>query len=152
VFDPRGEWIYCAHSQSDNKGLKISRVRVNNLQEKPLTLVLPSDEAVSDLTSDTRGAGTPGALYKRPRAASLIMSLDPKFLFVSQGKSILQIDTNSMTVRRTLAVELPCRLIHVTQGPNRCWLVYAIGSTYNGNGSNAGEFKTQLYKLAIVSD
>lgn len=150
AFDETGEFIYCLHSQSNNQGLKLSRVRTDNPQAKPTTLLLPSSEAVSDLITDTRGEGTPRERRKRMRAASLIMTPYRNTMFVSQGKSILQINTESMTVVRSIAVELPCRLIHVTQ-QDSSWMIYAIGATGTSDGSSVKEYKTHLYKLAVVT-
>ena len=44
-------------------------------------------------------------------------------------------------------VELPCRLIGVTEGGPNAWTVYALGSYYKGDGTKVDEFKTHLYTV-----
>ena len=150
AFNETGEFIYCLHSQPNNQGLKLSRVHTDNPQAKPVTLSLPSSEAVSDLITNTRGEGTPRERRKHMRAASLAITPYPNTMFVSQGKSILQINTESLTVVRSATVELPCRLIHVTQ-KDSSWMIYAIGATGTSDGGSVKEYKTHLYKLAVLT-
>jgi len=87
---------------------------------------------------------------------------DEKYLFVSHGKSIFRIDAATMTLRDTYTMELPCRVFHAWTGkpdtgrhpvygaPDSCILVYAIGSSYKGDGKWESEFKTQIYKIGIL--
>lgn len=159
VFGREGKSIYCLHSQGDNQGLRVSRVD-NHAWKQTHGLALPRGEGVADLTTDSRQpiSGTP---YKNQRSTSMVISRDEKWLFVSHGRSIFKIDVAKMELRDTYKMELPCRVFHVwwgkpTEGshavygtPSSCTLLYAIGASYRGDGVQAREFKTQLYKLAI---
>ena len=159
VFGREGKNIYCLHSQADNQGLRLSRVD-NKTWKQTHSLSLPRGEAVADLTTDTEQR-QPGTPYKNRRAASMVCTRDEQLLFVSHGRSIFKIDAATMSLRETYKMELPCRVFHVWSGkptqdshavygsPNSCTLLYAIGANYRGNGFDAKEFKTQLYKLAI---
>ncbi len=99
---------------------------------------------------DKRGQQPPGAPSKHLRAVSLALSPDDRRLFVSHERTITQIDTESMTVRASSTVELPCRLIHIKKDTH--WIVYAIGATYTDNGSNVEEYKPHLYRVVFVKD
>jgi hypothetical protein len=161
VYGRNGVEIFCAHSQSDSEGLRISRVD-NKTWKQTHSLSLPRGEGVADLTRDTRQRA-PIDLFKSARAASMVITLDGKLLFVSHGQSIFKIDSSTLTLREVFKVDLPCRVFHVWGGkpttdshprygsPNSCILLYAIGSSYTGDGVRAkgNEFKTELYKLAI---
>ena len=72
------------------------------------------------------------------------------------------IDSSNLTLLETFKVDLPCRLLHVWWGrptseshgiygtPSSCILLYAIGSSYMGDGKQSkSDFVTRLYKLAI---
>lgn len=160
VYGKEGRTIYCLHSQGDNQGLRVSRVD-NHAWKQTHGLTLPRGEGVTDLLTDTRPR-TPGIPYKNHRSISMVLSRDEKYLFVSHGRSIFQIDVAKMELRATFKVELPCRLFHVwfgkpTEGshgiygtPYSCTLLYAIGASYRGDGLQNRESKTQLYKLAIT--
>jgi hypothetical protein len=159
VFGREGKTIYCLHSQGENQGLRVSRVD-NHAWKQTHGLTLPVGEGVADLLQDTRQR-TPGTPYKNHRAISMVLSRDEKFLFVSHGRSIFQIDVAKMELRAKFKVDLPCRVFHVwfgkpTEGshgiygtPNSCTLLYAIGASYRGDGFQNRESKTQLYKLGI---
>ncbi|HKS39464.1 MAG TPA: hypothetical protein VJX74_02545, partial [Blastocatellia bacterium] len=152
LFDNVGDWIYCAHSEPNGMELKISRVNTRNLREKHKTILLPTKETISPFIMDIRSAEARQGLNRSQRAASLGMSLYNTPLFVSHGRTILQLDTQSMTVRRSATVELPCRLMYVTQDRSFCWMVYAMGATGSSDGSSVKEYKTHLYKLAFARD
>jgi len=161
AYGRNGLTIYCAHSQSESEGLRISRID-NQTWKQTHSLALPRGEGVADLTVDTR-ARTPIDVYKSSRAASMVCDLDGKLLYISHGKSIFKVDAATLTLRQTFKVDLPCRVFHVWWGkpteeshvlygvPTSCVLLYAIGSSYTGDGTRAeaNDFKTQLYKLAI---
>jgi hypothetical protein len=159
VFGRDGKSIYCLHSQGENQGLRVSRVD-NQTWKQTHGLSLPRGEGVADLTTDTRQR-QPGTPYKNHRAISMVLSRDEKLLFVSHGRSIFEIDVARMELHETFKMELPCRVFHVwwgkpTEGshafygtPSSCTVLYAIGARYTGNGFEAKEFKTELYKLAI---
>jgi hypothetical protein len=159
TFGRDGKNIYCLHSQGDNQGLRLSRVD-NKTWKQTASLELPRGEGVADLTTDTEQR-QPGTPRKNQRSASLVCALDEKLLFVSHGRSIFKIDAATMSLRETYKTELPCRVFHAWWGkptpdshgiygsPSSCTLLYAIGASYRGNGFEAKEFKTQLYKLAI---
>ncbi len=161
VFGRDGLVIYCAHSQGDNEGLRISRVD-NKTWKQTHTLSLPRGEDVTNLTTDTRQRKVVDR-DKQSRSASMVGSLDGKWLFVSHGRSIFRIEAATLTLRDRYTVDLPCRLFEVnwgkpTQdshplwgGASSCTLLYAIGASYVGDGSKPkdNQYKTQLYKIAI---
>ncbi|HYV13293.1 MAG TPA: hypothetical protein VE980_20480 [Pyrinomonadaceae bacterium] len=160
VFGKEGKTIYCLHSRTDNQGLRVSRVD-NQTFKQTGSVSLPPGEGVADLTKYTRPKEA-GKLYKNHRSASLVCMPDEKYLFVSHGKSIFRIDAATMTLRDTYTMELPCRVFHAWTGkpdtgrhpvygaPDSCILVYAIGSSYKGDGKWESEFKTQIYKIGIL--
>lgn len=159
VFGREGKSIYCLHSQGDNQGLRVSRVD-NKTWKQTHGLSLPPGEGVADLTTDTRQRQA-GTAYKNHRSISMVISLDEKWLFVSHGKSIFKIDVAKMELRETYKTELPCRVFHVWFGkptetshvtygtPSSCTLLYAIGSSYKGNGIDGRESQTHIYKFGI---
>lgn len=158
-FGRDGSEIYCVHSQGDNEGLRVSRVD-NKAWKQTHTLSLPRGEGVALLTTDTRQR-KPQDRDKVSRSASMVVSGDGRWLFVSHGRSIFKIEAATLTLRDFYKVDLPCRLFYVGWGkptqdshplygsPSSCTLLYAIGASYTGDGSKAKEFKTQLYKIAI---
>ncbi|HXQ37729.1 MAG TPA: hypothetical protein VN843_27215, partial [Anaerolineales bacterium] len=139
--------------------------RVDNVGWKQThSLSLPRGEDVVDLTRDTRPR-TPLDLYKTAHAASMVRTLDGRKLFVSHGRSIFMIDTANLSLLETFKLELPCRLLHVWGGlpttqshgiygtPSSCILLYAIGSSYMGDGTRSkSDFITRLYKLGIPDE
>lgn len=161
VYGREGLEIYCAHSQADNEGLRVSRVDTKTWKQTH-GLSLPRGEGVADLTTDTRQR-RPQDLFKASRSASMVRSADGKWLFVSHGRSIFRIDAATLTLRDSYKVDLPCRVFYVGWGkptpdthpaygaPSSCTLLYAIGASYTGDGTNAkgNQFKTQLYRIAI---
>jgi len=159
VFGDAGKTIYCLHSQGDNQGLRLSRVD-NKSWKKTASLELPRGDGIADLTTDTEQR-QPGTPRKNQRSTSLVRTGDEKYLFVSHGRSIFKIDAATMSLRETYKMELPCRLFHARWGkptqhshitygsPGSCTVLYAIGASYRGNGYEAKEFKTHIYKLAI---
>jgi len=161
VFGREGSEIYCAHLQADNEGLRISRVD-NKTWKQTHTLSLPRGEGVANLTTDTRQRGSRDR-DKASRSASLVISADGKWIFVSHGRSVFKIEAATLTLRDTYKVDLPCRLFYVGWGkptpdthplygaPSSCTLVYALGASYTGDGSpvSDNQYKTQLYKIAI---
>ncbi len=160
VYGREGKEIFCAHSQGDREGLRITRV--DNVGWKQThSLSLPRGEDVVDLTRDTRQR-TPLDLWKTAHAASMVRTLDGRKLFVSHGRTIFMIDSANLSLLGTFKLELPCRLLHVWGGlpstashgvygtPSTCILLYAIGSSYLGDGTRSkGDFVTRLYKLGI---
>ena len=160
VYGRDGLVIFCAHSQGDKAGLRISRV--DNVGWKQTHgLSLPRGEDVVDLTRDIQQR-SPQDLYKTTHAASMLRTLDGKLLFVSHGRTIFMIDSSNLTLLDTFKVDLPCRLLHVWSGrptteshgiygtPSSCILLYAIGSSYMGDGKQSkSDFITRLYKLGI---
>ena len=161
VYGRDGQEIYCAHSQGDNEGLRISRID-NKSWKQTHSLSLPRGDGVADLTTDTRQR-KPNDLFKASRSASMVRSADGKWLFVSHGRSIFKIEAATLAQHDTYKVELPCRVFHVGWGrptqdshptygaPSSCTLVYAIGASYTGDGKSAkdNQFTTHLYKIAV---
>ena len=159
VFGRDGLEIYCAHSQGDNEGLRISRID-NKTWKQTHTLSLPRGEGVANLTVDTRQR-KPYDRDKVSRSASMVRSADGRWLFVSHGRSIFKIEAATLTVRETFKVDLPCRLFEVGWGrptsdthpqwgaPSSCTLLYALGASYTGDGTKADQYKTHLYKIAV---
>ena len=148
--------IFCAHSQANNQGLVVSYVLRDLKRQKSLTL----PGAVTNMITDTRPLKTPALQYKAPRAVSIVDVLVGSFC-VSHGRTIYAIKKNDLTVESSVTVDLPCRLIQVKndRAPHGehpifgfaapCYIALAIGSTYSGDGTNAGGFKTQLYRLGF---
>jgi hypothetical protein len=161
VFGSKGVEIYCAHSQADNEGLRISRVD-NKGWKQTHTLSLPRGEGVANLTTDTRQR-RPLDRDKVSRSASMVLHAQGEWLFVSHGRSVFKIEAATLTLRDTYKVDLPCRLFHVGWGkptpdshplygaPTSGTLLYALGASYTGDGSpvNENQYKTHLYKIAI---
>lgn len=159
VFGRDGLEIYCAHSQGDNEGLRISRVD-NKTFKQTHTLSLPRGEGVANLTTDTRQR-RPQDMDKVSRSASMVRHADGRWLFVSHGRSVFKIEAATLTVRETYKVDLPCRLFEVGWGKptsdthphwggaSSCTLLYALGASYTGDGATVTQYKTQLYKIAV---
>ena len=70
---------------------------------------------------------------------------------------------NDMTLRQTIPVDLPCRFVNVMLGlppgdahlrwggrPQSCWMIYAIGATYTGDGTKVDQYKTEIYKIGVA--
>jgi len=158
AFGREGKHIYCLHSESDNLGLRVSRVD-NKTWKQTHSLPLRSGEKAADLATDTRQS-KPG-INRNQRSISMVLDLDDKLLFVSHGTFIFKVDATAMKLLDTYQTELPCRVLHVWRGkpsadshpvygsPTSCTLLYAIGASYRGDGNTAQEFKTHLYKLGI---
>jgi len=156
LFDNNTALLYCAHSSPNNDGLVITRISTNNFQDKK-SLTLPG--AVVNMATDTRPFKTPALQYQQYRAVSLAA---PGYdvLFVAHGNKIYQLNKNDLTVIRIETVELPCRFVQARwgqpQGSGRnsgvdyCWVVWAVGATYKGDGTKVDEYKSQLYKLAFL--
>lgn len=160
MFGRDARTIYCLHSQTGSRALRLSRIDNQTTPTVKQTLNLPVGEEPSDLTSGPRSI--PGVPYKNHRSISMVRTPDERYLFVSHGRTIFRIDAAAMTVRETYTTELPCRVFHVWQGlpttnvhprfggPRPCILLYAIGARYIGDGkTRARDFKTQLYKFGI---
>jgi hypothetical protein len=157
VIDPSDLTIFCAHARPDNKALMISRINPRNLSDNQ-TITLPSP--VVDMVTDTNPPVGPNLRYNRPRAVSLIVM--PEVLFVSHGTKIYVLDKRRLTERQQLALDLPCRIsgvrrmkapgeTHPRYGtPGDCYMVFAIGSMYVGDGQSRSKYQTNLYKIAVV--
>jgi hypothetical protein len=148
--------LFCAHSQANNQGLIVSYIIKDLKRQKSLTL----PGAVTNMITDTRPLKIPAVQYKSHRAVSIADVLIGSFC-VSHGRTIYSINKNDLSVGSSATVDLPCRLIQVKndraphgQHPlfewaKPCNIALAIGSAYTGDGSNAGGFKTQLYRLGF---
>lgn len=158
VFSHDGSWVYCAHVTRVMSGggprravagrdITVSRVRANNPNEKQ-TISLPNVEGNFALTANTRQSFPVNKTFKEEVALSLAVSLDNRSLFVSLGNTIRMIALDAFRLQPWSAtVELPCRLIGVAEGGPNAWTVYALGSTYVGDGTKVDEFKTHLYTV-----
>lgn len=157
LIDPVDSMIFSAHAGPNNNGLMISRINPANLTEK-LTVTLPSP--ITHMMTDTRTIVGPDLQYDRKRAVSLAVTNDG--LFVSHATNIYLLDKRRLTVRQKVPVDLPCRLIQVRRmkppgdahprygTPRDCFMVWAIGSIYIGDGQNLEKFRTKLYKIGVV--
>ncbi|HEX3558236.1 MAG TPA: hypothetical protein VHU19_03480, partial [Pyrinomonadaceae bacterium] len=157
VFSPDGQWIYCVHMTRSigvnprravaGRDITITRVRVGRLNERQ-TIALPNVEGNFSVTASTRKSFAARASYKEEVALTLAVSSDNKSLFVSAGTSIMKIATDSFTLQPWRAtVELPCRLIFVKKAGASAYTVYALGSSYVGDGTSVDEYKTHLYAI-----
>jgi hypothetical protein len=155
MFERTGD-IYCAHSDLNNQALLVSYVDGLNLQIKK-TISLPG--AVSNMITDTKPLPSPALQYKQHRAVSFFDGAVGA-ICVSHGKTIYAITKNGLSIQSSVTVDLPCSLIqaktdraphreHDFSGAAPCWIVSAIGAAYNGDGRNAGNFKTQLYRVGF---
>lgn len=154
VFSHDGQWVYCAHATRvaaanprrivSGRFLSVTRVRVGNLNERQ-TVVLPNVESNFGLTVNTQPLGQ---LVKDDFALSLAPSPDGQSLFVSAGTKIMRIGLPDFKLLSWSAtVELPCRLACVKEDWKNTWTVYALGSSYKGDGAKVDEFKTHLYTV-----
>ena len=124
-----------------------SRVRIDDLIMRQ-TISLPNVEGNFGLTANTRQSFPVNKTSKEEVALSLAVSPDNRSLFVSAGNTIRRIALDKYTLQPWSAtVELPCRLIGVTEGGPNAWTVYALGSYYKGDGAKVDEFKTHLYTV-----
>lgn len=154
------EWIYCAHATRlfelngphqavKGRDLSVTRLRIANTDERQ-TIHLPNVESDFAMTGNTRQAFVAGVQRKEEVAFTLAPSPDEKEIFVSASTSIMKIDTGSFTLRPwNIKVDLPCRLITVTEGWGNAWTLYALGSHYTGDGTTVDDYKTRLYKLPV---
>lgn len=159
LFDPnpREPFIFCAHARPDTQALMISRINPGNPKDK-LTITLPSP--VTHMVTDKGTSVGPNLKYNRTRAVSLVATSDA--LFVSHATKIYVLDKTRLTQRQQVTVDLPCRLIQVRRGkppgennppyaaPRDCYLIWAIGSIYIGDGQNLERARTKLYKIGIM--
>lgn len=158
IYGRDGTEIFCVHSQ---QGLLVISRFDNVAWKETGGQLLPPGEDVVDLTRDTR-TRNPGEIYKTNHPVSMVRTLDGRFLFVSHGRSIYMINSANASFYKHFKVDLPCRLLHVWGGlptteshplygqPSSCILLYAIGSSYIGDGTRSkGDFITRLYKLGI---
>ena len=148
VFEPFRELIFCAHSTPDYQRLIISRVNKKNMQEKK-SITLPGP--VLSMAADTKPFKTPALQYKQHRAVSMALAGYNSF-FVTHGRTIYHINNDDLSIRAGMNLDLPCRIIHVKGGrpagvAEDCWMVWAIGAWYKGDGTNVAEYKTEIYKL-----
>jgi len=154
LFAHDGYYLYFAHTPVDEmKGVMVSRVRVSNLRDTD-ALLLPPGEGSANLT---RGQAS-GDIYKFSRAISLGLGPTLDRLFVSHGRTVMEIlsGTHMQELPWKETVDLPCRLFQVKLGPGYqrnnqmrpTWLVYAIGAKYND--SDAGASETHLYVLVSL--
>ena len=163
LVDPAEHLIFCAHSKPSGSGLMISRINPANPSDK-LTIELAGP--VTHIVTDPRPVTGPNLEYYRPRAVSLLAT--PDTLFVSHARKIYVLDKTRLTERQNIPLHLPVRLIQVRRGkppgeshpkygvPQDCYLVWAIGSRYVGDGQTVRaedygkSYETILYKIAVV--
>lgn len=157
LIDPTEPLIFSAHSQPDTHGLMISRINSSNPSDKQ-TITLPS--TVTHMMTDTNTFVGPNLQYHRRRAVSLALTNDG--LFVSHATNIYLLDKRRLTVRQKIAVDMPCRLIQVRRAkppgeaqapysaPRECFMVWAIGSIYIGDGQDLRKYQTKLYKIGVI--
>lgn len=155
LMDPVDPVIYCAHSRPDGQALMISRID-SPTSKKTTTLSSP----LVNMLTDTRAPVISDLRYNCPRAVRLAVQND--WLFVSHGSKIYVLDKMRLNGRKIVFLDLPCRLIQVRGGkppgenhpkygaPQACYFVWAIGSTYEGDGQSRNKYQTLLYKIAVV--
>lgn len=157
VFSPDGRWMYCVHFSSSfsvnprriipSGNITVTRVRVGNLNERQ-SVSLPNVEGSFSITGSTRTSFGVNVSYKEQVALTLAVSPDNRFLFVSAGSRIMKIATDSFTLHEwSTNTELPSRLVCVKQAGPSAYTVYALGSSYVGDGTKVDEYKTHLYFL-----
>ncbi len=158
AFDRQDPLLYTAHSKPSGDGLVITRIAIDNVNDKK-SITLPGP--VVDMATDTRPFTTPALRYRHYRAVSLAAGGSRDALFVTHGNTIYQLHNRDLTIVRTATVDLPCRFIDVRyakppggshQGfsePMECWMIWAIGATYKGDGAKVEQFRTKLYKIGF---
>jgi hypothetical protein len=156
VFSPDGRWVFAAHAECSlgpnprrvvfASDLTVTRVTVGRINESQ-RVRLPNVSGDFGLTAMTNQTIPQGGTSKEQVALSLAVAPDVRSLFVSCGKTIRKYGTDPMALQPWSAeVEQPCRLIGAARG-----MVYALGSTYVGDGTRADEYKTQLYFVPAPS-
>ena len=158
IFDNQEALLYTAHSSPNGNGLVITRINTDNVDDKKST-TLPGP--VIDMATDTRPFKTPALQYRHYRAVSLAAPGSQSALFVTHGNTIYQLHNRDLTIVRTATVDLPCRFIDVRLAkppgtryqiysePMECWMIWAVGATYKGDGSRVEQYKTKLYKIGF---
>ena len=158
LFDRQEPLLYTAHSDPNGGGLVITRINYDNLSDKK-SVTLPGP--VVDMAIDTRPRITPALQYRHYRAVSLAAPGSQNALFVTHGNTIYQLHNRDLTITRSAKLDLPCRFIDVRyakppggshQGfsePMECWMIWAIGATYKGDGAKVEQFRTKLYKIGF---
>ncbi|HEX7318177.1 MAG TPA: hypothetical protein VF297_30010 [Pyrinomonadaceae bacterium] len=155
VFSPDGQWIYSAHMEvalnmnprravfaSD---VALMRVRVARPTETQ-TLQLADMQSDIGLTVNTQANPPAGGTSKEQYSLTLAVTPDNRSIFVSWGAVVWRVAADTFTRQQWSAnVELPCRLVGVTEGAGNTWRVLALGSYYVGDGTRTNEYKTHLY-------
>lgn len=160
VFSPDGQWIYASHMEVAlnmnprravfGSDVAVSRFRVSKPTETQ-TLQLHNIQSDIGLTANSQANPAAGSPSKEPYALSLAVSPDSRSIFVSHGTTILRIAADSFTRQQWYAnVELPCRLVGVTEGSGNTWRIMALGSYYMGDGGRPAQHRTHLYFLAAL--
>ncbi len=163
LIDPTAHVVFSVHCKPPlgAGGLMVSRINIDRPGEK-LTTELPG--SLTHVVTDPRPPTDPKLDYYRPRAISLLATSDA--LFVSHAMKIYVLDKTTLTQRRVIPVALPTRLIQVRRvklpgertdkydAPTECYLLWAIGSRYTGDGYTVKvqgqDFDTIIYKIAIL--
>jgi hypothetical protein len=158
LFDAQGALFYTAHSNLGGDGLVITRISYDNVQDKK-SITLPGP--VIDMATDTRPFTTPALRYRHYHAVSLAAPGSQDALFVTHGNTIYQLHNRELTITRSTTVDLPCRFIDVRLAkppgsryqtfsePMECWMIWAVGATYKGDGAKVEQYKTKLYKIGF---
>jgi hypothetical protein len=163
LIDPTEPVIFCAHSKPSGSGLMVSRINIAKPNEK-LTIELPG--SITHIVTDPRPVTGPNLEYNRARAISLRATSDA--LFVSHARKIYVLDKTRLTERQNILFNLPVRLIHARRvklpgenhekygAPQECYLIWAIGSRYVGDGQivraedYTKAYETELYRIALL--
>jgi hypothetical protein len=158
AFDSQSALLYTAHAAPNGDGLVITRINTDNVNDKK-SITLPG--AVVDMATDTRPFTPPALRYRHYRAVSLAAPGSQDALFVTHGNTIYQLHNRELTITRSTTVDLPCRFIDVRVAkppgsryldfsePMECWMIWAVGATYKGDGAKVEQYKTKLYKIGF---
>ena len=158
TFDSQEALLYTAHSSPNGNGLVITRINMDNVNDKK-SVTLPG--AVVDMATDTRPFTTPALRYRHYRAVSLAAPGSQDALFVTHGNTIYQLHNRDLTITRSATVDLPCLFIDVRlakppgsryqtfSAPMECWMIWAVGATYRGDGAKVEQYRTKLYKIGF---
>jgi len=163
LVDRTDNLIFCAHTHANGNSLMISRINLANPRE---TLTKELSGTVTYVNRDSRPAPSQNFEYNRQTSVSLLATSDA--LFVSHQYKILLLDKTTLTSRQGVTLNLPPRLIQVRRGkppgenhskygaPQECYLIWAIGARYFGDGQTVkaedyGRYwDTMLYKIALL--
>lgn len=159
IFSKDSVFLYCANAspgfRDEYRDLTVTCIRFKLNTRDVKDIKLTDGKSQQGLTIESAQKLHPPQHRSVPSDRknvpfTLAVSPDNRELFVSAGKMIMKIDTDTFTLHpwRT-EVELPCRLISVGKGHGNTWTLYAMGHYYEGDGNSVHKYKTHLYAIPV---